>query len=65
VRLGEVAKVALGGKNYSITSTYNGRPREWRSGIATDTNALETAQAVRNTLAEPEPFFPLGVRVVY
>lgn len=57
--------MALGGKNYSITSTYNGRPREWRSGIATDTNALETAQAVRNTLAEPEPFFPLGVRVVY
>ncbi|TBW33052.1 efflux RND transporter permease subunit [Azotobacter chroococcum] len=66
VRLGDVAEVALGGENYSITSTYNGRPAAGMAiKLATGANALETAQAVRDTLAELEPFFPPGVKVVY
>lgn len=66
VRLDDVAEVGLGGENYSITSTYNGRPAAGMAiRLATDANALETAQAVRDTLAELEPFFPPGVKVVY
>ena len=66
VRLQDVARVELGGENYSISSEYNGSPA---SGIAvklaTGANALDTVAAVRQTLAELAPFFPPGMKVVY
>ncbi len=66
VRLGDVASVELGGENYSVSSEYNGRPA---AGIgirlATGANALDTAQGVRQTIAELEPFFPEGLKVYY
>ncbi|MCU1728890.1 efflux RND transporter permease subunit [Pseudomonas sp. 7P_10.2_Bac1] len=66
VRLGDVADVALGGENYSISAQYNGKPS---SGIAiklaSDANALDTAKAVRKTISDLEPFFPPGMEVVY
>ncbi|WP_348694408.1 efflux RND transporter permease subunit, partial [Stutzerimonas balearica] len=66
VRLGDVASVELGGENYSVSSEYNGRPA---AGIgirlATGANALDTAQGVRQTIAELEPFFPAGLKVYY
>ncbi|MBV2134009.1 efflux RND transporter permease subunit [Pseudomonas sp. MAP12] len=64
VRLGDVARVELGGENYSISSEYNGKPA---SGIAiklaTGANALETAAAIRATLGELQKFFPPGVKL--
>ena len=66
VRLKDVARVELGGENYSVSAEFNGRPA---TGIgiklANDANALDTARAVRATLAELEPFFPPGMKVVY
>lgn len=66
VRLKDVARVELGGENYSINAEYNGSPA---TGIgiklATGANALDTARAVRETLAELEPFFPAGMKIVY
>ncbi|MDR5609900.1 MULTISPECIES: efflux RND transporter permease subunit [unclassified Arsenophonus] len=66
VRLKDVAVVELGAENYSIKAKYNGTPS---AGIgiklATGANALDTAKAVRATLAEMELFFPNGLEIVY
>jgi len=66
VRLSDVAKVELGGESYQIDAQFNGNPASGLAvKLATGSNALETAQAVRNTIADLEPFFPPGVKVVY
>ncbi|MCL7462228.1 efflux RND transporter permease subunit [Pseudomonas sp. NW5] len=66
VRLGDVARIELGGENYSISAEYNGLAATGIAiKLASGANALETAAAVRQTLAELEPFFPPGVKVVY
>ncbi len=66
VRLSDVADVALGGENYSISAQFNGKPS---SGIAiklaSNANALDTAKAVRQTIKDLEPFFPPGMEVVF
>lgn len=66
VRLKDVAVVELGAENYSIQAKYNGTAS---AGIgiklATGANALDTAKAVRATLAEMELFFPNGLEIVY
>ncbi len=65
VRLKEVARVELGSENYQTIGRYNGEPA---SGIAvrlaSGANALDTAEAVRAKIAELEPFFPEGLKVV-
>ncbi|HZJ94113.1 MAG TPA: efflux RND transporter permease subunit [Thiopseudomonas sp.] len=66
VRLKDVARVELGGENYSVNAEYNGSPATGMGiKLATGANALETARAVRETLAELEPFFPPGMKIVY
>src|SRR5262245_19109153 len=65
VRLRDVARVELGGENYGTVSFYNGRP----SGgiavrLATNANALATADAVKAKVAELEAFFPPGLSAV-
>lgn len=66
VRLKDVARVELGGENYSVNAEYNGSPATGMGiKLATGANALETARAVRETLAELEPFFPQGMKIVY
>src|SRR5690554_2589880 len=66
VRLKDVARVDLGGENYSVNAEYNGSPATGMGiKLATGANALETARAVRATLAELEPFFPQGMKIVY
>jgi multidrug efflux pump len=66
VRLGDVAKVELGGENYSITAQYDGKPAAALAiKLATGANALDTVKSVRKTLDELEPFFPQGLEVVY
>ncbi|WP_277052206.1 efflux RND transporter permease subunit [Zestomonas thermotolerans] len=66
VRLGDVARVELGGENYSINAQYNGMPASGLAvKLATGANALDTAQALRETLDSLKPFFPQGMEVVY
>jgi multidrug efflux pump len=66
VRLGDVGTVELGGENYSISAEYNGKPATGIAiKLATGANALETAKAVRQTIADLQPFFPPGMEVVY
>ncbi|WP_198376106.1 efflux RND transporter permease subunit [Neoroseomonas rubea] len=66
VRLRDVARVEIGGENYSITTLLDGRPS---SGIgirlASGANALDTAAAVRETIDRLRPSFPPGLDVVY
>jgi multidrug efflux pump len=66
VRLGDVAKVELGGENYAISAQFNGMPASGLAiKLATGANALDTARAVRETIATLEPFFPAGMEVVF
>lgn len=65
VTVGDVAHVELGGQNYGTIARYN---RQAASGIAinlaTGANALDTAAAVKETVADLEQFFPPGVELV-
>ncbi|WP_029592114.1 multidrug efflux RND transporter permease subunit AcrB [Franconibacter pulveris] len=66
VRLRDVAKVELGGENYDVIAKFNGQPASGLGiKLATGANALDTAEAVRATIAELEPYFPAGLKVVY
>ncbi|OEO27268.1 multidrug efflux RND transporter permease [Pseudomonas sp. J237] len=66
VRLGDVAKVELGGENYSTSAEYNGKQAAGMAiKLATGANALETSAAIRSTLKDLEPFFPEGLEIVY
>jgi len=66
VRLSDVAKVELGGENYSIDAQYNGMPASGLGlRLATGANALDTAKAVRETIDTLKPFFPPGMEVVF
>ena len=66
VRLKDVAEVGLGGENYSISAQYNGMPSSGLAiKLAPGSNALDTAKALRATIADLEPFFPEGMKVVY
>jgi multidrug efflux pump len=65
LKLGDVARVELGAESYNSISRYNRQPA---SGIAvmlaTGANALETARAVEDKMAEMEAFFPPGLKTV-
>ncbi|SDP49773.1 efflux RND transporter permease subunit [Desulforhopalus singaporensis] len=66
VRLGDVARVEIGGENYATLNYYNGRPATGMAVmLATGANALDTAEAVRGKLAELERYFPAGVEVIF
>ncbi|KNC91618.1 multidrug efflux RND transporter permease subunit AcrB [Trabulsiella odontotermitis] len=66
VRLRDVAKIELGGENYDVIARFNGQPASGLGiKLATGANALDTAEAVRATIAKLEPFFPHGLKVVY
>ncbi|CAM3668346.1 efflux RND transporter permease subunit [Rheinheimera salexigens] len=65
VRLADVARVELGGEDYSIKARFNGRVATGIAvELATGANALDTAAAVRKRIAELEPYFPAGVSTV-
>ncbi|EHK70111.1 RND multidrug efflux transporter MexB [Pseudomonas psychrotolerans L19] len=66
VRLRDVARVELGGENYSIDAQFNGKPASGMAlRLATGANALDTAKAVRATIERLKPFMPPGMEVVY
>jgi len=62
VRLKDVARIELGAQAYATSARLNGKPS---TGIGVQLspsgNALATAEAVRNKMAELEQFFPDGV----
>ncbi|OLF55524.1 efflux RND transporter permease subunit EmhB [Pseudomonas chlororaphis] len=66
VRLKDVADVALGGENYSVSAQFNGAPASGLAvKLANGANALDTAKALRKTISDLEPFFPEGMKVVF
>jgi multidrug efflux pump len=66
VRVKDVATVGLGAENFSISGTYNGKPAAAIAlRLATGANLLETVKGVRQTVAELEPYFPKGLKVVF
>ncbi|WNW11623.1 efflux RND transporter permease subunit [Pseudomonas sp. DTU_2021_1001937_2_SI_NGA_ILE_001] len=65
VRVKDVAKVGLGAQDYSIDSQFNGKPASGMAiKLAPGANALDTAKAIRATIASLEPFFPPGMKAV-
>jgi len=66
VRLGDVARVELGGENYQFETEYNNLPAAGLAiTLAAGANALDTADAVRKRIAELQGFFPPNLNVVY
>ena len=65
VRLKDVARIELGGENYNVVARINGKPSGLGIKLATGANALDTATAIKAKLAELQPFFPQGMKVVY
>src|SRR5690606_4427879 len=65
IRLGDVARVELGGENYQFETEYNNRPATGLAvSLASGANALATSDAVRKRIGELQKFFPAGLEVV-
>ncbi len=66
VRVKDVGRTELGTESYDIQAFYNGKPTAGMAiRQAPGANALETANAVKQKLADMSPFFPKGMKVVY
>ncbi|CQU02550.1 acriflavin resistance protein F [Salmonella enterica subsp. enterica serovar Typhi] len=66
VHLKDVARIELGGENYNVVARINGKPASGLGiKLATGANALDIATAIKAKLAELQPFFPQGMKVVY
>jgi len=66
VLLKDVARVALGAENYGTQARVNGHlSAAVAIKLSPSANALNTAQAVREKVADLSRFFPPGVRVDY
>ena len=63
VRLRDVARVEIGSESYEQAARHNGKPAAGLAiKLATNANALNTAEAVQTKLDELAPFFPQGMR---
>ncbi|WP_455845560.1 efflux RND transporter permease subunit [Pantoea agglomerans] len=66
VRLKDVASVALGPQSYGIDATLNGKPAAGIAlRLATGANELDTAKAVRQTIADLKDSLPDNVEIQY
>tara|TARA_R110002167_G_scaffold91352_2_gene245803 strand:+ start:821 stop:3967 length:3147 start_codon:yes stop_codon:yes gene_type:complete len=66
VRLGDVARVEMGGENYQTVAKYNGQPAAGMAvALASGANALDTAEAVRAQVDALSGSFPDDLTVVY
>ncbi|WP_287881540.1 efflux RND transporter permease subunit [Aquitalea sp.] len=66
VLLKDVARIELGAETYRTKALFNGKPATGVAiKLASGANALDTAQAVRNKVAELSSYFPKGVKAVY
>ena len=65
VLLQDVARVEVGAENYATIARFNGNPSSGLAlQLASGANALETAERVKERLAEYAEFFPEGVSYV-
>ncbi|QWT45201.1 efflux RND transporter permease subunit [Azospira inquinata] len=66
VHLKDVARVYLGQESYGFVSRFNRKPATGMAiNLATGANALATARAVQDRVAELEKFYPRGMKTVY
>jgi multidrug efflux pump len=66
VRLNDVATVELGAESYTSSGTYNGHPSAGVAiNLASGANAIDAAEAVRNTIDGLKQTLPENVEVVY
>jgi hydrophobe/amphiphile efflux-1 (HAE1) family protein len=66
VRLRDVARIERGPENFVVDNRYNGEPASGLGiQLAPGANALKTAELVRARIAELQPVFPAGLKVVY
>jgi HAE1 family hydrophobic/amphiphilic exporter-1 len=66
IRICDVGRTELGAESYDIESYHNGQPSTALAiRQAPGANALETANAVKQKLAEMSRYFPRGMKVVY
>jgi len=66
VRLRDVARIERGPENFIVDNRYNGEPASGLGiQLAPGANALQTAELVRARIAELQPVFPPGLKVVY
>ncbi|AVY94555.1 MULTISPECIES: efflux RND transporter permease subunit [Microvirgula] len=65
VLLKDVARVEIGSESYDTVARFNGKPAAGVGiQLATGANALDTASALEAKLAELQPYFPAGTKVV-
>jgi HAE1 family hydrophobic/amphiphilic exporter-1 len=66
VRIRDIGRTELGTESYDIEAFHNGKPT---AGLAIrqapGANALDTADAVREKMAEMSRYFPPGMKVIY
>jgi multidrug efflux pump len=66
VRVGDVARVALNAESYTRDTKYNGKPGAGVAiRLAAGQNALDTMDAINETIDRLKPFFPRSMEVVY
>jgi len=66
VYLRDVARVEMGGQDYSIKARIDGKPTSAAAvKLSPTANALDTANAVRAEVDRLKEFFPPGVKVIY
>jgi len=66
VYLRDVARVELGGQDYSIKARIDGKPTAAAAvKLSPTANALDTAEGVRKEVDRLTQFFPPGVKVIY
>ena len=66
VYLRDVARVELGGQDYSIKARIDGKPTAAAAvKLSPTANAMDTANGVRAEIERLQEFFPPGVKVIY
>ncbi|MHB8077777.1 MAG: efflux RND transporter permease subunit [Candidatus Krumholzibacteriia bacterium] len=66
VRVGDVARTELGTEFYDMVAAFNGKPMAALAiRQASGANALDTADAVKQKMADMGRYFPSGMKVMY
>ncbi len=66
IYLRDVARVEMGGQDYTIKANIDGKPTGAAAiKLSPTANALDTANAVRTEVERLSEFFPPGVKVIY
>ena len=65
VRLRDVASMELGSESYNTVARFNGKPAAGVAiKLATGANALDTAQQIKDRVAQLQKLFPAGMKAV-